>query len=79
MQIWQYNKYYIYIIIIKNVIISEKIRKKEKQSVVRNVIELAEVAKIQNLKNFNNKYVQVISNTDINITRDLKLINKKKN
>lgn len=57
-------------IVMKNIIISKKAKKKEKQLIIENVIELVKVAKMSNLINFNGKYMQAINSANINITRD---------
>lgn len=62
----------------KDIIISEKTGEKKELLVVENAIKLAKVAKILCLTNFNSKYMQVISNIDMDITRNLRLTSVKK-
>lgn len=62
---------YINIIAINDKIISEKIGEKERQLVVENTIELAKVAKMLSLIDFDSKYMWAISNANIDAARDL--------
>lgn len=62
----------------KDVIILEKTREKERQLVVRNAIKQAKVAKMSNSINFDSKYMQVINNIDIDAAKDLGLTGVKK-
>ena len=58
-QIWQHNISYTNVIAIKDVIISKKALKKERQLVMRNVdkITLAEVGRTSSRINFDSKYI----------------------
>lgn len=64
----------------KDMIISEKGRKKEGELVGENVdkITLADVVETSNPVDFNGKYMQIISNIDIDVVQDLRLISIKK-
>ena len=64
----------------KDVIISKKTQKKERQLVVRNTDKIAqiEVAKTSSLIDFDGKYMWAISNVDIDATRNLGLTDIKK-
>lgn len=68
----QYNCY-------KNILILKKTRKKERQSIViLNLIALAKVVQISKLVNFAEKYIQLISNIDINTVKKLGLTSNQK-
>lgn len=58
--------------------IFEKIREKEEQLIVENVIKQAKVVKMSNSINLDSKYIQAISNANIDITKNLRLISVKK-
>ena len=64
----------------KNVIISKKALKKERQLVVRNAdkIALAKVRRMSSPMDLDCKYIWAISNIDIDATRDLGLTSIKK-
>lgn len=61
-------------------IISKKVLEKEQQLIVKNAneIALAEFGKILNPIDLNSKYMQAISNIDINVDKDSGLIGIKK-
>lgn len=64
----------------KSVIISEKNRKKEENSIKKNAdkITLVKVIKTSSLVDLNDRYMQAISNIDINVAKNLGLTNIKK-
>lgn len=76
----QHDVYHINIIVIKDIIISEKSKKKKKKSVEENVdkIAMVMVTKILSSVDFNGRYMWTISNIDIDTTKDLGLIDIKK-
>lgn len=48
---------YTNIIIVKDIIILKKIREKKEQSLIGNIIELANIVKFLSLMNINSKYI----------------------
>lgn len=62
----------------KNMIMLEKTGKKKEQLVLKNVIKLAEGVKMLTLINLYSKYMWAISNTNMDIARDLRLTSIKK-
>lgn len=79
LQIWQYNIYYTNIIIIKDVIILEKTKKKEKLSIdIADITTLVKMAQVLSLVNFARKYIWSINNTNIDVTKKLRLTDIKK-
>lgn len=79
MQIWQYNIQHTNIIAIQDVIISEKVRGKKRQLIIRNAINPTDVAKMSRTINHNSKYIWAISNANIDAAKDLRLTGIKKN
>lgn len=75
LQIWQPNMHYTNIMAIKKIIILKTVRVKEKLlEYITDIILLAKVAKISSFFDFIQRYKWKISNTDLNITEELKLI-----
>lgn len=62
----------------KDMIISEKVREKEGQLIVGNAIKLVEIVKMSYPIDLGGKYMWTISNTNINVIKDLRLTNMKK-
>lgn len=79
-QIWQYNICHTNVIAIKNIIkAAKKGRKTQKPSVKKvNRAVIVKNAKLLRVINISNKYKWVISNTNIDIARNLKLNSIKK-
>lgn len=78
-QIWQYNIYHTSIIIIKNVITLQKAREEEKLSEDSvNTIVSAKVTQELSLIYIVQKYKSAIGNADIDVTKELGLIEVKK-
>lgn len=80
MQIQQHNVFHTNIIVMKDLIILEKNREKKRESVRRNVdkIALTKITKTSSPINLNSRYIQAISNLDIDIAKNLRLIVIKK-
>ena len=80
-QIRQYNVRYTNIIIIKDIIaIAEKDRENKKLWTIENVdkIAMVEVTKLLSAIDFGSKYSYAMNNTDIDVAKNLKLIDIKK-
>lgn len=62
------------------IILAQKSRNNERQLIIENInkIAIVEVAKVLSIINLNNKYNWVITNSDIDATRDPKLTGIKK-
>ena len=81
LQIWQYNVCHTTIIVIKAVIVVVERDGKNKELLAMENIDktvIVEVAKVLSVINLESKHSWASSNTDIDMTRDLGLINKKK-
>lgn len=79
MQIWQYNVRHINIIIIKNKIIFENVREKNKLLVsIADIIVLAKQLQTFTPIDFTKKLLYLRSNTDIDARKKLKLAGIKK-
>lgn len=82
LQIRQHNVRHTNIITIKKILATaEKGRKDEKQLVIENLLDniaMAEVTKVSSVINLGSKYSWAISNTDIDIAKDLGFTDIKK-
>lgn len=76
-KIWQHNICNIIIIVIEDIIIvAKKYRENERLLTIKNItkIVMSEVAKVLSANDLGSKYNWVISNIDIDIVRDLRLL-----
>lgn len=79
LQIRQYNVHHTNIIVIKNAIILEKIRKKEKllKSIINKLV-LTKVTQVSSLVDLTRRYKWIMRNADVNIVDKLELTGVKK-
>lgn len=78
-QIWQHNVQHINIVAMKDIIISGKVRGKKKLfKDLADKIALAEVVQASILVDLASRYKWAMSNSDMNVTKKLKLIEIKK-
>ena len=79
MQIWQYNVCYTNIIAMKDMIIEEKAREKERLSKnIANTTAPVELAQALSSINFTRKYIWAISDADMDAAKELELTSIKK-
>lgn len=82
LQIRKHNIYHKNIIAMKNMLaVTEKNRKNEEQLAMENILNksaMAEVIKVSNVIDLGSKYSWAISNTDIDVAKDLGLTGMKK-